>query len=490
MGWSCRTTDRTTDWTPGLDAGRRLRGLVAANLAVTANLTLREVLSQIVESARDLLDSTYAALGVLGDDGRLAQFLHAGLDGDTAALLGELPRGHGILGLLIDDPRPLRLHDLGEHPASRGFPADHPPMRSFIGVPIRVRDEVFGNIYLTDKRGGGPFTAEDEDLLVALAANAAVAVDHARLHDETTRARRREQASTRITTALLSEAASDEVLRMVLAEGRLLVDADDVHLDRDADGGDVVVVRRHPGRAPFDAHEQETIDRFSEQVALALGRARARDDRERVRLVAEHHRIARDMHDHVIGRLVGAGMAVHGLGRFITDPDGHRRLAAHLDDLDAAVRDLRTLIYGLDEDPAVVWSLPARVAQVVEEAAAHLGFTPRVTFDVTVKPPVGSTVPEHLLGVLREALANVARHACAQGVEVGVTCGADRVDLTVADDGTGPPQQRRATTTSGGHGLTNMAERAAALGGAFSLCRNASGGATLHWTAPMDGGPG
>ena len=213
-------------------AERRLQGLLAANLAVTANLTLREVLSQIVESARELLDSTYAALGVLGDDGRLAQFLHVGLDEGAASRLGDLPRGHGILGLLIDDPRPLRLHDLGTHPAT-GAPGRHPAMRSFIGVPIRVRDEVFGNIYLTDKRGGGPFTAEDEDLLVALAANAAVAVDHARLHDETTRARRREQASTRITTALLSKADRRRP-RMVMAEGRLLVDADDVHIGRDA----------------------------------------------------------------------------------------------------------------------------------------------------------------------------------------------------------------------------------------------------------------
>jgi len=170
-----------------VNLGRRLRGLVTANLVVTANLTLREVLAQIVESARDLLDCDYAALGVIGDDGRLAQFLHLGMDEDAAAGLGDLPRGDGILGVLVDDPRPLRLHDLGAHPASSGFPAGHPPMRSFIGAPIRVRDLVFGNIYLTDKRGGGPFTADDEELLVALAANAALAVDHARLHDELVR---------------------------------------------------------------------------------------------------------------------------------------------------------------------------------------------------------------------------------------------------------------------------------------------------------------
>ena len=500
---------------PVPQAERRLQGLLAANLAVTANVTLHEVLSQIVESARDLLDSSFAALGVLGDDRQLAQFLHVGMDERASADLGPLPQGHGILGLLIDDPRPLRLHDLGTHPAAVGFPDRHPPMGSFIGVPIRIRDLVFGNIYLTDKRGGGPFTAEDEDLLVALAANAAVAVDHARLHDESVRSASRQQAGARITTALLSQADSPDVLRMVMAEGRLLVDADDVLITRRTPdreetlqpitvitddgpwawptaplpgtvtdrvarsgpvasddlatddrfrgtaarhpdvgpmiavplaGGDatpaVLVVTRRRGRPTFDAHDREAIALFSEHVALALERARARDDRERVRLVAERDRIARDMHDHVIGRLVGSGMAVQGLSRFITDGAGHRRLAAHVDDLDAAVRDLRTLIYGLDEDPAVVWSLPARVRQVVDEATPHLGFVPDVEIAIAVALPAGSAVPEHLLGVLREALANVARHAGARHVHVTVTCDADRVELTSPT--TGPDLRRSA----------------------------------------------
>ncbi len=171
------------------------------------------------------------------------------------------------------------------------------------------------------------------------------------------------------------------------------------------------------------------------------------------------------MHDHVIGRLVGTGMAVQGLARSIVDSAGHRRLAAHIDDLDAAVRDLRTLIYGLDQDPAVVWSLPARVLQVVDEATPHLGFAPSLDIDAGLDLPAGSAVPEHLLGVLREALANVARHAGAAGVHITVARSGDRVGLTVADDGRGPPKRRRVPTASGGHGLANMAERATSLGG-------------------------
>jgi signal transduction histidine kinase len=121
---------------------------------------------------------------------------------------------------------------------------------------------------------------------------------------------------------------------------------------------------------------------------------------------------------------------------------------------------------------------------VVQEATSHLGFAPEVDVHVTVEPDVGSTVPDHLLGVLREALANVVRHADARTVQVTVTCDVHRVDLTVTDDGRGPPATRRGPTTSGGHGLVNMTDRATELGGRFSLDRNASGGATLRWTAP------
>ena len=507
----------------------RLRGLLTANAAVTAALTTPEVLSQIVHSARDLIDSTYAALEVLGADGNLAQFLHLGIDAD---------------------------------PASSGHCAQHPQMRSFLRVPIEISDQMFGNLCLTDKRDGTPFSLQDHELLVELAANAAVAIDHARRHEESARRQRWQQASTRITTALLSQADSPEVLRLVMAEGRLLVDADDVLITRSAHGqkeslhalgsvGDragqwdrvtlplpgtvtamvlrsgstvsddlslderfpdagnqhpgvgaliamplasagvtiaVLIVTRRCGHPPFTREEQDTIEQFSEQVALALERARARTDNQRVQLVAERDRIARDMHDHVIGRLIGSGMAVQSLSEWITDQAGHRRLAAHLDDLDAAVRDLRTLIYGLDRDPAQVWSLPARIQQVIEEASNHLGFVPSQDIDPDIDQSIGllpdSATPEHLLAVLREALTNVARHAAARAVHVTVT-GGSSLDLTVADDGRGFPDHRPAPTTSGGHGLANIADRAASLGGTVTLSSNPTGGATLHWSAPI-----
>ncbi len=162
---------------------RSLRRLLDAVFAIGMDLDLPSMLERIVQSAVDLVDATYGALGVLDDTGtRVAQFITVGIDDETYRAIGHLPEGHGILGLLIVDAKPLRLRDLTEHPESYGFPPGHPPMHSFLGVPILLRDEVFGNLYLTDKRSGEVFTDVDEELAVGLAAAAGVAVENARLH--------------------------------------------------------------------------------------------------------------------------------------------------------------------------------------------------------------------------------------------------------------------------------------------------------------------
>ncbi len=165
-----------------VDDPERLRALVAAVLAIGSDLSLPSVLRHIVESAVTLVDARYCALGVLDAAGEgLSEFVHVGMSPDQVAGIGHLPEGHGILGLLILEPKPLRLGVLGAHPDSYGFPPNHPPMGSFLGVPIRVRDQVFGNLYLTDKRGAAEFSEEDEILAVALARAAGVAVENARL---------------------------------------------------------------------------------------------------------------------------------------------------------------------------------------------------------------------------------------------------------------------------------------------------------------------
>lgn len=164
----------------------RLSALLDAVVAVSSDLDLAAVLERIVSTACVLVDARYGAVGVIGPNGRLVEFVTDGLDDETRRRIGELPQGHGVLGLLIEDPRPLRLHDIGAHPRSVGFPPNHPPMHSFLGVPVRTRDEVFGNLYLTEKRGDGPgahdFTQADQEIVVALAAAAGIAVENARLY--------------------------------------------------------------------------------------------------------------------------------------------------------------------------------------------------------------------------------------------------------------------------------------------------------------------
>jgi signal transduction histidine kinase len=190
----------------------RMRGLLEAVVAIGSGLELEAMLRRIVEAAVDLVDARYGALGVIGEDRRLTDFIPVGLTADEISKIHHWPEGRGLLGLLIDEPHPLRLADIAAHPASSGFPEGHPAMRSFLGVPVRVRDRVFGNLYLTEKRGGGEFTEDDEAVLIALGAAAGVAVENARLYDEATRQQRWLRASSELTIALLSGASSETVL--------------------------------------------------------------------------------------------------------------------------------------------------------------------------------------------------------------------------------------------------------------------------------------
>jgi two-component system sensor histidine kinase DevS len=187
-----------------LQSQERMAGLLEAVVAVAEDLSLDAVLERVVQSACRLLHARYGALGVIGDDRALSHFITVGIDADLADKIGPLPTGHGVLGLLITDPRPRRLHDMREHPESYGFPANHPPMRSFLGVPVRVRDVVFGNLYLTEKDDGTDFTAEDEDLAVALAAAAGVAIENARLYDDSRRRARWLEACMDVSGLMLS----------------------------------------------------------------------------------------------------------------------------------------------------------------------------------------------------------------------------------------------------------------------------------------------
>lgn len=204
----------------------RVDGLVDAMLAVTAGLDLDTTLRTIVHTAIELIDARYGALGVRGQDHALSEFIYEGIDEATRERIGHLPQGRGVLGLLIDEPTPIRLHDIRDHAASVGFPPNHPPMRTFLGVPVRIRDEVFGNLYLTEKASGQPFNDDDEVLAQALAAAAGIAIDNARLY-ETARTRQSWIQATRdIATELLSGSDPARVFRLVADEAHKLTGAD------------------------------------------------------------------------------------------------------------------------------------------------------------------------------------------------------------------------------------------------------------------------
>jgi signal transduction histidine kinase len=209
-----------------LAARDRVHGLLEAVVAVGNNLQLEAVLRRIVEAAVALVDARYGALGVVGEDGRLADFIPVGLDEAGIASIDHWPEGRGLLGLLISDPRPRRLGEIARHPRSSGFPDGHPPMRTFLGVPVRIRDEVYGNLYLTEKRGGAAFDEEDEILITALSAAAGVAIENARLFEEANRQHRWLQASSEVTRRLLAGAGVDEVLRFVTEQTLEMTAAD------------------------------------------------------------------------------------------------------------------------------------------------------------------------------------------------------------------------------------------------------------------------
>lgn len=230
-----------------LETQERLGRLLDAVVALAGDLALDSVLERIVTTASALVGAQYAALGVLAAPGhsgdrRLREFVTDGLTVQQRELIGDLPRGHGLLGLIIDHPEPVRLDRISDHPASYGFPANHPPMDSFLGVPVRIRDQVFGNLYLTEKRGGASFTAEDEQVAIALAAAAGVVIENARLYEEAARRQRWLEAAAEITTSLLADSNREQSLQLVADRARDTAGADVAAVLLREDGTDDLVV--------------------------------------------------------------------------------------------------------------------------------------------------------------------------------------------------------------------------------------------------------
>ncbi|WP_285494926.1 GAF domain-containing sensor histidine kinase [Actinomadura sp. NBRC 104425] len=556
-----RLDDLLAELQARLEAARgtrdRMHALLEAVVSIGGELDLETVLHRIVEAATTLVDARYGALGVIGEEGeRLVEFITVGVADRRIEEIGHWPHGHGILGLLIKEPRPLRLADLTTHPEAYGFPPGHPTMRTFLGVPIRVRDEVFGNLYLTEKTGGAQFDEEDESVVVALATAAGVAIENARLYEETRRRERWLEASAEISTALLSGTDPHEVTDLVAQRARQIADADlaavwltdepggelrmeaaagahaeqlrglCVPLDdgtaeqvparvfrtgatlRLEEGGaapwsveppaglrdgavlavplglgdsarGVLVLLNAPLSQAFDAAAQRLLEAFAGQAAVALELAGRRRDAERLALLEDRDRIARDLHDTVIQRLFATAMTLMSASKITQRRDVAVRVQRAVDDLDDTIRQIRSTIFALQTAPDEE-SLRSRLHAVADAATANLGFAPSVRLDGLLDTAVPEGVGEHLLAVAREALSNVARHAQATEAKVTVEVGDEEVVLQVEDDGVGIPEGGRRS------GLRNMAERAEGLGGSFWTRTRPGGGTLLVWRAPLD----
>ncbi|WP_369256283.1 GAF domain-containing sensor histidine kinase [Geodermatophilus amargosae] len=532
--------------------------LAAGVRAAAAGEHLEATLRAIVEAAVAHADATYGALGVLTRDGRrLDRFVIVGMDDGAREGIARLPAGEGLLGLLVQHPEPLRLADLSTHPASVGFPPGHPPMQSFLGVPVCVRDAVFGHLYLTEKRSGGAFTEADEEAVLALAAVAGLAVENARLAEAAERRRAWVQAATEVSTALLSgqdprevlltvaeravalsdadggsllvaQEGDDEALTIVASAGRMSgrlegvrVPLEDTHVGRVHRTGvgelvedvsaDPVLGRhaevaveisrgarsavivplgpslgtlaclRRADREPFDTEVLEDLSAFAAQAALALELARSQRRERRLQVQADRDRIARDLHDHVVQRIYATALSLDRVGRALEDVDPYAalRVGRSVDELDATMQQIRSAIFGLQDDAAPA-GLAAGLADTVRQVTDGSGVQPglRLRGDLDGLP---SGLATDLMAVVRELVTNVVRHAGASRVEVTVEAeddaGGSPVTVRVADDGRGLPE---VTVRSG---LANLAERAERRGGRLTAAGGPAG-TEVTWTVP------
>jgi signal transduction histidine kinase len=534
----------------------RVRALLEAVVAVGTNLELEVVLRQIVAAAVTLVDAQYGALGVIGEGGRLSEFIPVGVDEAAIERIHHWPEGRGLLGELINSPRPLRLPEISRNPRSSGFPAGHPPMKTFLGVPVRIRDEIFGNLYLTEKRNGAEFDDEDEAVLIALAAAAGVAIENARLYEEARRQQRWLRASADVTQRLLSGAEPREILALVTEQALEISGADLVVLALPAGNGRHLVIEhaagegaqealslvlpvdgsvsgivldsgqslslddfsgderaatvarehlhlgpavvvplgtpgnvrgiltagRRPGSLPLAPQAVEVLITFAAQAGIGLELAEHRSDAERFAVFEDRDRIARDLHDLVIQRLYATGMSLESVSARLGESENGQRISSAVDALDETIKEIRSAIFSLHSRPnAAEAGLRARVLLVAGEAAGPLGFAPELRLASHLDEDVPARTGEHLLAALREGLSNAARHAGASRVQVTIETGPE-LTLLVCDNGTGMKGTGRRS------GLTNLAERAALLGGTFRVDPAAGGGTELEWRVPLPGG--
>ncbi|MDQ6721021.1 MAG: GAF domain-containing protein, partial [Candidatus Dormibacteraeota bacterium] len=464
----------------------RKDALLEAGLTLAAELSLPMVLQRIVDLAAEVTDARYVALGVIGGGDELVDFITTGISAKQRRAIGTLPRGRGLLGLLIREPRIVRIEEIRSHPESVGFPPNHPPMRSFLGAPVQAMGRIYGNIYLADKRDAREFSLEDERSVHVLATQAGVAIANASLYQESLRREQWLEALREITGAILEGTAANTLLMSIAEHARVLAGADAatilsttsrpgrlevaaavgayaqqvqgqsvpatksisgdvietgklIHTD-DASthgrayqpiirmghvGPAIFVPLRVLGRAtgtlmvanlkggrPFDEGTIRLVETFADQASVAIEYGRAQTDLQRLGLMDERERIAKELHDGIIQSVFAVGMGLQGTALLAGSPETVARIDGAVDELDRVIRDLRNYIFGLR--PGIL------ADRQLDEALRELGNdiqkrgTTRVEVEVDAELAAAVSSRSHeIVQLTREALSNVARHAQA-----------------------------------------------------------------------------
>lgn len=526
-------------------------------MALAAELDLDSVLQRIVELAVELTGATYGALGVLDQDDTIREFITTGVTAEQRAAIGDPPTGRGVLGLLVREGHPMRLSRISDHPASVGFPRNHPTMTSFLGAPVSARGRVFGNIYLTDKRNAPGldeqgFDEQDEEALVVLAAQAGAAIENARLYEEATTRQRWLEAVREIGETILARAHPDDALQMIAGRALSLVGADVAvvavpegidHLrvayaeglkaagmmdtifpiehsisgevvrsgkvqtadastdERDVGpiasaggfGHTVVVplnargqafgtlsVANRLGRPAFAGQAIELIQTFADQAAVALEYARVQEEIERLVVLEDRERIAKELHDGVIQALFAVGMGLEATAMMTVEGELATRIEGAVNEIDRVIRDLRNYIFGLRPGILADRELDKALRALVDDFQAQSGVVTIIELDEEVAAGLASVAGD-VVQLTREALSNIGRHAHAATCRVTLRHEDHKAVLEVDDDGAGFDQ----ATARRGDGLTNLEHRAESLGGTASIDSVLDQGTTVRIELPL-----
>ncbi len=537
------------------DLARRQDALEQAGLAMASELSLPAVLQKIVTLACRVADARYGALGVLTPKGgEIREFVTYGVTEEERRAIGPLPVGKGILGALIHDAQPLRLRRIQDDPRSVGFPSpNHPPMTSFLGVPIRVRDRVYGNLYLTEKLGAEEFTSDDESALVTLAAQAGIAIENARLYEEAQQQQAWLEAVNEVAQSIPLGHPIDEVLHLITRHARALVEADLATVAAPATASDELVIRavdgaraaeltgrRFPaepsisgealrtrkailvedlgtdarapqpeiqvggfgpalfvplglrekmfgtlavvndrGRRAFTVDDLGLLQVFAIQASLALDYTRIQEELQRLAVLEDRERIAKELHDGVVQSLFAVGMSLQAGEALAGDPL-RERLASAVEDIDRVIRDLRNYIFGLRPD--------APADREVDRALHSLADDFRRGSDIAVRVEVDPNAASRLAGratdlvqAAREAMANAARHAQAATLSLTLLREDGEAVLEIEDDGRGFDP----SSVAEGYGLPNLRDRASALGGRLEIDAAPGEGTRVRLRIPL-----